>query len=72
VSLALLLAYWLQLGDAYWAATSGAIVAQPDLGASVCKGRSRAIGTILGGVLIVVLIAVFPQSRLGLLSGIVL
>jgi uncharacterized membrane protein YccC len=69
VSLALLIAYWLQLDDAYWAATSAAIVAQPDLGASVRKGRFRAIGTMLGGVLIVVLIAIFPQSRVGFLSS---
>jgi hypothetical protein len=72
VSLALLIAYWLQLDDAYWAATSAAVVAQPGPGASVRKGRFRAIGTILGGVLIVVQIAIFPQSRLGLLSSIVL
>jgi uncharacterized membrane protein YccC len=72
VSLALFIAYWLQLDDAYWAATSAAIVAQPDVGASVRKGRFRAMGTILGGVLIVVLIAIFPQSRVGFLSSIVL
>jgi hypothetical protein len=37
VSLALLVAYWLQLDDAYWAGTSASVVAQPGLGASLRK-----------------------------------
>src|SRR5260221_9802812 len=60
VCLALLVAYWLQLDDAYWAGTSASIVAQPGLGASLQKGRYRAIGTVLGAVVIVLLTAVFP------------
>src|SRR3977135_2509183 len=63
VSLALLVAYWLQLDDAYWAGTSASVVAQPGLGASLRKGRYRAIGTLLGALVIVLLIAVFPQSH---------
>ena len=63
VSLALLAAYWLQLDNAYWAGTSASIVAQPGLGASLRKGRYRAIGTILGALVIVMLTAVFPQSH---------
>jgi uncharacterized membrane protein YccC len=63
VCLALLVAYWLQLDDAYWAGTSASIVAQPGLGASLQKGRYRAIGTVLGAVVIVLLTAVFPQNH---------
>jgi uncharacterized membrane protein YccC len=72
VSLALLVAYWLQLDDAYWAGTSASVVAQPGLGASLRKARYRAIGTILGALVIVLLIAVFPQSHPGLLIGLTL
>jgi uncharacterized membrane protein YccC len=72
VSLALLVAYWLQLDDAYWAGTSASVVAQPGLGASLRKGRYRAIGTILGALVIVLLTAVFPQSHPGLLAGLTL
>src|ERR1700758_4260241 len=63
VCLALLIAYWLQLDNAHWAGTSAGIVAQPALGASMRKGQFRAIGTIVGGIVIVVLIAVFPQDH---------
>jgi uncharacterized membrane protein YccC len=63
VCLALLVAFWLQLDDAYWAGTSASIVAQPGLGASLRKGRFRAIGTVLGAVVIVLLTAVFPQNH---------
>ena len=34
VCLALYVAFWLQLDNAYWAGTSAAIVSQPSLGAS--------------------------------------
>ncbi len=67
VSLALAVAFWLQLDNPSWAATSAAIVCQPTLGASLRKGRFRAIGTCLGAVATVVLFAWFPQSRAGLL-----
>jgi uncharacterized membrane protein YccC len=72
VSLALLVAYWLQLDDAYWAGASASVVAQPGLGASLRKGRYRAIGTVLGAVVIVLLTAVFPQSHPGFLFGLTL
>jgi uncharacterized membrane protein YccC len=72
VCLALLIAFWLQLDDAYWAATSAAIVAQPALGASLRKGRFRIIGTIAGGVAIVLLTAAFPQNHAALLVSIAL
>jgi uncharacterized membrane protein YccC len=67
VSLALVVACWLQLDNAYWAATSASIVAQPALGASLRKGRFRAIGTVIGGIAIVALAAAFPQDRVGFL-----
>ncbi|HLZ68117.1 MAG TPA: FUSC family protein [Aliidongia sp.] len=72
VSLALALSFWLQLDNAYWSATSASIVCQPSLGASLRKGRFRAIGTITGAVAIVGLTALYPQSRIGLLAGLTL
>src|SRR5712675_110934 len=57
VCLALYTAFWLQLHDPYWAATSAGIVAQTGLGASLRKGRYRAIGTVVGGIAIVILVA---------------
>ncbi len=72
VCMALCIAFWLQLDNAHWAGTSAAIVAQPALGASLRKGRFRAIGTIVGGVLIVVLTAVFPQDHTSFLLGLTL
>src|ERR1700722_18998341 len=69
VCLALYVAFWLQLDNAYWAGTTAAIVCQPSLGASLRKGWFRMIGTIVGAVVIVVLSAVFPQQRIGFLLG---
>src|SRR6202795_3597188 len=63
VCLALYVAFWLELDNAYWAGTSAAIVCQPQLGASLRKGWFRMIGTIIGAVAIVVLTACFPQDR---------
>ena len=67
VSLALIVAFWLQLDNAYWAGTSASIVLQPALGASLRKGRFRAIGTVIGGIAILMLAAAFPQDRVGFL-----
>src|SRR6202166_3391917 len=67
VSLALYIAYWLQLDNAYWAGTSAAIVCQPRLGASLRKGWFRMIGTVVGAVFILILTACFPQQRMGFL-----
>ena len=72
VCLALYVAFWLQLDSAHWAGTSAAIVAQPALGASLRKGRFRAIGTIVGGVLIILLTAALPQDQTGFLLGLTL
>jgi uncharacterized membrane protein YccC len=63
VCLALYIAFWLQLDNAYWAGTSAAIVCQPRLGASLRKGWFRMIGTLLGAIAVVVLVASFPQHR---------
>lgn len=63
VCLALYVAFWLQLDNAYWAGTSAAIVCQPSLGASLRKGWFRMIGTLVGAVVIVLITACFPQDR---------
>jgi uncharacterized membrane protein YccC len=63
VSLALYVAFWLQLDNPFWAGTSAAIVCQPQLGASLRKGWFRMIGTLIGAVMSVVLVACLPQDR---------
>jgi uncharacterized membrane protein YccC len=64
VSLALYVAFWLELDNPYWAGTSAAIVCQPQLGASLRKGWFRLIGTVIGAAMSVVLVACFPQDRI--------
>ena len=63
VCLALYVAFWLELDNAFWAANTAAIVCQPHLGASLRKGWYRMIGTVIGAVGIVVMTAFFPQDR---------
>jgi uncharacterized membrane protein YccC len=72
VCLALYVAFWLQLDNAYWAGTSAAVVCQPSLGASLRKAWFRMIGTVIGAVAIVMLTARFPQDRTGFLLGLAL
>src|SRR6266446_6256811 len=72
VCLALYVAFWLELDNAYWAGTSAAIVCQPHLGASLRKGWFRMIGTAVGAVVIVALTACFPQDRAPFLIGLAL
>jgi uncharacterized membrane protein YccC len=72
VCLALYIAFWLELDNAFWAGTTAAIVCQPSLGASLRKGWFRMIGTVVGAVAIVVLTACFPQQRIGFLLGLAL
>ncbi|MEW6254665.1 MAG: FUSC family protein [Pseudomonadota bacterium] len=67
VCLALYTTYYLELPNPFWAATTAAIVCQPNLGASLQKGRFRALGTVIGAVVLVALLALFPQDRLGFL-----
>src|SRR5271168_4941550 len=69
VCLAMFVAFWLELDNAYWAGTSAAIVCQPVLGASLRKGWFRMIGTLIGAVAAVVLTACFPQNRVEFLIG---
>jgi uncharacterized membrane protein YccC len=72
VCLALYIAFWLELDNAYWAGTSAAIMCQPHLGASLRKGWYRLIGTVIGAVAVVVLTACFPQDRAPFLVGLAL
>src|ERR1700723_2477032 len=71
VSLALFIAFWLQLDNPFWAGTSAAVVCQPQLGAALRKGWFRMICTVIGATMVVALTAWFPQDRilfLGLLA----
>jgi uncharacterized membrane protein YccC len=70
--LALYVAFYLELDNPFWAGTSAAIVCQPHLGASLRKGWFRMIGTLVGAVVIVVLVACFPQDRVLFLGGLAL
>jgi uncharacterized membrane protein YccC len=72
VCLALYIAFWLELDNPYWAGTTAALVFQPHLGASLRKGWYRMVGTIAGGIAIVVLTACFPQDRIAFLAGLAL
>jgi uncharacterized membrane protein YccC len=72
VSLALHVAFWLELDDAFWAGTTAALVCQPHLGASLRKGWYRMIGTLVGATAIVALTACFPQDRSLFLVGLAL
>src|SRR6266481_2971431 len=72
VCLALYVAYLLELDNAYWAGTSAAAVSLPSLGASLRKGAFRMLGTVVGGVAMVILAACFPQDRAGFLIGLAL
>jgi hypothetical protein len=72
VSLALYVAFWLELDNPVWAGTSAAIVCQPHLGASLRKGWYRMIGTVVGAVMSVVLAACFPQDRVLFLGALAL
>jgi uncharacterized membrane protein YccC len=70
--LALYVAFWLELDNAYWAGTSAAIVCQPHLGASLRKGWFCMIGTLVGAIAIIVLTACFPQDRAAFMVGLAL
>src|ERR1700735_3025484 len=63
VSLALFIAFWLQLDNPFWAGTSAAVVCQPQLGAALRKGWFRMIGTAIGALAIVIITGCFPQDR---------
>ena len=67
VCIALYVAFWLELDNPFWAATTAAIVCQPSLGASLRKGWFRMIGTVIGAIVSLLIAAAFPQSRAGFL-----
>jgi uncharacterized membrane protein YccC len=70
VWLALYLAYFLQLDSPYSAATTALIVAHPVRGAIFSKSLWRLLGTILGAVAAVTLVAAFPQAPVLFLLGV--
>ena len=72
VCLALYAAFALELSEPSWAGTTAALVCQPQLGASLRKGSYRLLGTAAGGFAIVLIAALFPQSRVGFLTSLAL
>jgi len=70
VCLALYVAFWLELDNAYWAGTSAAIVCQPSVGASLRRGAARMVGTVVGAAAIVAITACFTQDRVAFLLSI--
>ena len=72
VCLSLYVAFELELSEPSWAATTAAIVCQPVLGASLRKAPFRLIGTVIGAIGVVILAALFRQSREGFLVGLAL
>jgi len=72
VCLALFVAFWLQLDNAYWAGATAAAVCQPVLGASLRKGWFRLAGTVIGAIAAILLSACFPQNRACFLLGLAL
>ncbi|MFG1262159.1 FUSC family protein [Xanthobacter aminoxidans] len=63
VCLALYITYALELQNSFWAATTAAVVCQPNLGTSLQKGRWRIIGTVAGALAMVTVLGLFAQSR---------
>jgi uncharacterized membrane protein YccC len=60
--LALAVAYWLELSDPQWATLTVYVLAQPTVGGALAKGVWRAIGTVAGGLIGLVLVALFCQA----------
>jgi uncharacterized membrane protein YccC len=65
VCLALYVAFWVQLVNAFWAGIAAAVICQPALGTSLRRAGYNVVGTILGGTAGVLLSASFPQQRVG-------
>jgi len=61
--LALGAAFWLQLDSASSAATCVAILAQPKRGQAISKAIYRLLGTLIGAVVSIVVVALFGQDR---------
>jgi uncharacterized membrane protein YccC len=70
VWLALYLAYFLQLDSPYSAATTALIVVHPVRGGICSKSVWRILGTLLGAVAAVTLVAAFPQQPVLFLLGV--
>jgi uncharacterized membrane protein YccC len=69
VCISFYVAFALELSEPSWAATTAAIVCTPVLGASLRKAGFRMLGTVVGAIGIVILSALFRQSREGFLVG---
>jgi uncharacterized membrane protein YccC len=67
--IALYVAFWLQLGGAYSAAVTVAILAQPTRGAALAKAVNRIAATFIGAVMSIVIAGLFPGERVGLLAA---
>ncbi|GJE26955.1 FUSC family protein [Methylobacterium organophilum] len=65
--LALYAGFWLQLDSASSAAVTVAILAQPKRGQALSKAAYRFLGTILGGLVAIVMLGLFGQDRVLLL-----
>ena len=72
VCLALYVAFWLELKEPGWAATTAGLVCQPQLGASLRKSTFRIVGTAVSAVAIVALCAAFRQDWVAFLLGLAL
>ena len=72
VCLALYVAFWLELDNAFWAGYTAVTVSQPRLGASLRKGWFRMVGTVVGAAAVVALTGSFPQDRGPFLIGLAL
>jgi uncharacterized membrane protein YccC len=72
VSLALFIAFYLQLETPSWAGTSACVVCQTVVGSSLLKGVFRMIGTAIGAVVALVLTGAFPQNRASFLFALLL
>lgn len=67
--LAYLIAFTLQLDTASSAGVCVAVVMQPTPGMAMSKAFYRIVGTVVGGVTALVLVAAFPQDRTMLLAA---
>lgn len=70
--IALLIAFHLNLDQPYWALLSVFIVAQPKDGMVLAKSFYRVIGTVVGAIVALVLVALFAQERVLFLGGLAL
>lgn len=59
---ALAIAYWLELSDPQWATLTVYLLAQPTVGAALAKSAWRTVGTVSGGIIGLVLVALFSQA----------